>query len=788
MNEKMEIKERPAATGVGSVSDYRADDGRVYITFERGMARIESFGENILRLTMAPRDFSQFGSLAVVAEPDNCLKLREEEDGVLVTNGALSVRFGKDKHCFIVTDCDGHSILEMEQAFYRSGKALSLSARIGKSEMFFGLGEKTGFLNKRGRRYVMWNTDEPLHTPDRDPLYKSIPFLIGFDFNRAYGLFLDSTARSEFDLGHDDPERLKITAYDSQLDLYIIGGRTISDIVRLYTTLTGRMEMPPIWSLGFQQCRFSYYPEDRVLELAETFREKQIPCDVIYLDIDYMDGYRVFTWDENRFPDPEGMISRLREQGFRVVTIVDPGVKKDSDYPVYVEGMEKGCFCKFPDGSVYHGEVWPGPVAFPDFSKKDTRSWWGLLHSALLDAGVSGIWNDMNEPSDFSPRNPDRTLMTVPDDLLMDFDGKPRPFSKCHNAYGLLMCMATREGFRMLKPDERPFILTRSAYAGIQRYAAVWTGDNHSWWEHLAASIPMHLNLGLSGIPFAGADVGGFQGECGPELFARWIQLGTFTPFFRVHSDKNTRSQEPWSFGPEIERIAKKAIRLRYELLPYIYSEFRQACETGLPVMRPLILDFQDDPNVCCINDQFMFGCAIMAAPVIQPGQRKRMVYLPRGGWYDFYTKERLEGGRYIIADAPLDRIPLFVREGSIIPMAESAGSTMFMDFSDLRIEVYAGPEGSFSLYEDDGTTTDYLKGSYNIRRFDQYSPSPENFRFTVKNIRNGYKGGLRKAFVAVYGLSPDIPCGFEYMDGAWRFQLDGSDAEIIIGRDRSVL
>lgn len=776
-------KESPRKITAGKVTDYRLEHHKAFVTFERGQARVESFGEGILRMTLTAGEFSDSESLAVVAEPDDGLELSAGQDSLSIDNGTLAIRFRVDQPGLSVISRRSGTILELEEPFYRAGKALAVSYRINENDMFFGLGEKTGFLNRRGRRYVMWNTDDPLHTPDKDPLYKSIPFLIGFDGEKAYGFFLDSIARSEFDLGYEDSDRLSVTVNDSCLDLYLIDGPSIADVVMRYTRLTGRTEMPPIWSLGFQQCRYSYYPQERVLELAESFRAREIPCDVIYLDIDYMDGYRIFTWDADRFPDPKGMIARLGEQGFRVVTIVDPGVKMDSDYAVYLEGMREGHFCRFPSGEVYHGEVWPGTAAFPDFSREKTRKWWGFKHTVLFDAGVSGIWNDMNEPSDFKSGNLDRTLATVPNDLMMDFDGKPQPFSKCHNAYGMLMCRATYEGFRALKPGERPFILTRSAYAGIQRYAAVWTGDNSSWWEHLAASIPMHLNIGLSGIPFVGGDVGGFQGNSSPELYARWIQLGAFTPFFRAHSDKGTRDHEPWSFGPEVEKIAQKAIRLRYALLPYLYSEFRRASETGLPIMRPLILDFQDDRNVYGINDQFMFGKDILVAPVVRPGDRKRMVYLPQGGWYDFHTKERMEGGRYIIADAPLDRIPIFVREGAIIPMAGIASSTRSMDFSTLWLEIYAGSEGSFDLYEDDGLTQDYRDGAYNLRRLTQQSPSPRAFRFTLKNLAKGFSGGMKKAYAAVYGLDGDLPSeGCVYENQSWHFELDGSDAEIRIG------
>ena len=785
MTGSWETADEPRRIPAGKVTGYRMENGRAYVTFERGRARMESFGERILRMTLAEGEYADTESVAVIARPDNRLKLSDQKGVVSVKSGQLTVSFRKDKPFMSVTGHDDYPILEMDEAFCKVGKALSISGRISEADMFFGLGEKTGFLDKRGRRYIMWNTDDPLHTPDKDPLYKSIPFLIGFDGKRAYGLFADSTARSEFDLGYEDRERLSITVYDTRLDLYIIDGQSVAEVVQLYTALTGRMEMPPIWSLGFHQSRWSYYPQEKVLEIADTFRAKEIPCDAIYLDIDYMDGFRIFIWDANRFPDPKQMTEKLMEQGFRIVTIVDPAIRKDADYHVYMEGAREGHFCKLPTGEVYHGKVWPGTAAFPDFSRDRTRKWWGLKHSSLFDAGVSGIWNDMNEPSDFSSGMglENRIGMTVPDDLMMDFDGKPQPFSRCHNAYGLLMCRATYEGFRSLKPRERPFMVTRSAYAGIQRYAAVWTGDNHSWWEHLAASIPMHLNIGLSGIPFVGADVGGFQGNCSPELYARWIQLGAFTPFFRAHSEKGTHDHEPWSFGPEVEEIARKAIRLRYELMPYLYSEFRQACETGLPVMRPLVLDFQDDRNAHGIYDQFMFGKYIMVAPILRPGDRKRLVYLPQGGWYDFYTKEKLEGGRFVIADAPLDRIPLYVREGAIIPMARSACSTRFMDFGTLWIDIYAGPEGSFALYEDDGLTMDYQYGVYNIRLLTQNNPSPRAFRFTLKNLAKGYAKGLKKAYAAVYGLDRDLySADCAYRDLAWRFELDGSDAEIRIG------
>lgn len=768
--------------GAGCVTDVRMEGDRAIIGFEKGEARVESFDEGIIRITLTADSFLNLNSIAVVGKPDKRLELAEDNGCISIKNGRLSIVVNKGSSRLSVINHSGIRMLDLDQAFLKSKNDISIKAGISEHEMFMGLGEKTGFLDKRGRRYVMWNTDEYLHTPDKDPLYKSIPFLIGMDDEKTYGLFVDSIARSEFDLGFEDRDRMAISVYDSELDMYLIDGESVSDVVSRYTSLTGRMEMPPIWSLGFQQCRWSYFPQERVLEVAKTFREKKIPCDAIYLDIDYMDGFRLFTWDTSRFPDPDGMIRQLSDMGFKLVTIIDPGVKKDSNYNVYLEGAKNHLFCEYPTGEAYHGRAWPGIAAFPDFSKAETRKWWGEKHAGLFSPGVGGIWNDMNEPSDFSPEDEDRTKKTVPADVMMDFDGSPRPFGKCHNSYGFLMCRGTYEGFKALKPEERPFIVTRSAYAGIQRYSAVWTGDNHSWWEHLASSIPMHMNIGLSGVPFVGGDVGGFQGECSPELYARWIQLGAFTPFFRAHSAIHTKAHEPWAFGPEVEEIARKAVNLRYSLIPYLYSEFKNACDTGLPIMRPLVLDFQDDAEARRIDDQFMFGRSIMVAPVIRPNTRKRMVYLPRGNWYDFHTKARLEGGRFIIADAPLDRIPLFVREGSIIPFAGSEDSTRFMNFNALRIEVYRGPQGSFTLYEDDGITQDCKEGVFNIRRFSQSSTSAHDLTFRIENQTSGYDNGLKKAHVEAYGLDEYLKssdCAFS--DGAYRFETDGSDREIVI-------
>lgn len=649
-------------------------------------------------------------------------------------------------------------------------------------ESVYGLGEKTGWLDKRGRKYRMWNTDESLHRPDADPLYQSIPFMMRFDGSSASGLFLDCTASSWFDVGFSKGNVLELTADSPFFDLYVFDGSAgapansaaaagsrpgeaaspvvpsnpLAAVLASYVALTGTMQLPPLWALGFQQCRWSYTPADRVLELAKTFRERHIPCDVIYLDIDYMEGYRVFTWSGENFPDPAALIARLHEMGFRVVTIVDPGVKRDSRYKVYLEGCKRGAFCKLPSGEIYHGRVWPGEAAYPDFSSADARSWWAENHRALFEPGVDGIWNDMNEPSDFSPdTGGDRSLGTVPGFVMTSGDGFPESFAESHNAYGFDMARATQEAFAKLKPNGRPFLVTRSGYAGIQRHSAVWTGDNHSWWEHLASGLPMLFNLGLSGVPFCGGDAGGFQGNASGELFARWMQAACFSPFFRAHSAAGTNDHECWSFDPETERIAREAIRLRYRLLPYLYSEMRRASLDGMPVLRPLVFDFPFDSKTRHLADQFMFGPSILVAPVVQQGKTERIVYLPEGLWYDWHTKKPVKGGASFIAQAPLDFVPMYVRAGAVIPVygeraLDKASSTAGLDFSAVEFEAYPGAAGSFDFYEDDGLTADYQRGVYDLTTLAVSGSASNEVSFTVRH--GGWRGGRSSGKVTVFG------------------------------------
>ncbi|HKJ93344.1 MAG TPA: TIM-barrel domain-containing protein, partial [Longimicrobiales bacterium] len=523
------------------------------------------------------------------------------------------------------------------------------------------------------------------------------------------------SSRTAFNLGAGTERYYSFAAERGLLDYVFIGGPAIPDVVSRYTELTGRPYMPPAWSLGYQQSRWSYYPDTEVLDLARTFRRRRIPADVIYLDIHYMDGYRVFTWNPRRFPHPEAMLDTLQHLGFKVVTIIDPGVKADSSYAMAREGLQHGYFARFPDGPVYVGSVWPGRSYFPDFGQAAVRTWWGNHDAAFMRQGVAGFWNDMNEPSAWGG--------TVPPEVVMHDDGRTATMRTMHDLYGFLMAQATYEGMRRAQPDRRPFIVTRAGFSGIQRYAAVWTGDNIASWEHLQLAVRMLVGMGLSGIPFVGSDVGGFVGSPSPELYGRWVELGVFSPFFRTHTTINSLPQDPWSFGEYVEDINRRSIRLRYALLPYLYTLMWQAHETGAPVMRPLFWGHQDDTAAYdpAHQEEFLAGDHLLVAPVVHEGRTLKRVYLPAGSrWLDLATDSVYQGGHEVVVDAPLDRLPMFLEAGGILPRRPPEQYVGQQPMDTLYLDAFPGDSaGSFRLYEDDGESYAFEKGGYRVTRFE---------------------------------------------------------------------
>ncbi|MDP2137007.1 MAG: glycoside hydrolase family 31 protein, partial [Candidatus Didemnitutus sp.] len=639
---------------------------------------------------------------------------------------------------------------------------LAAAKRFGLDEHFYGLGEKAARLDKRRGKFVMWNSDTPGYVEGTDPIYQSVPFYLGWDDGQAYGLFYDNTYRTTFDLGHTGQEYAGFDAVGGELNYYFFAGPSLKQIVGRYTELTGRMPLPPLWALGHQQSRYSYYPDTMVEKIAEQYRARDLPLDVLYLDIHYMDAYRVFTWDRTRFPDPDGLMRRLAEKGLKVVTIVDPGVKyqpplpgaqdatvdrdlapQEDSYYVFNEGLAGDYFLRQKDGSLYIGKVWPGESVYVDYTREDARRWWGEGHRSLTDRGIAGIWTDMNEPADFLDQTGERHKDIVFDDL-----GQRSPYAKHRNTFALNMARATYEGLERLQPDRRPFVITRAGSAGIQRYAVKWTGDNNATFASLALNIPMFASLGLSGQAFVGADIPGFIGRGDGELLARAYQVATFAPFCRNHSAIDQYDKEPWRFGTYYENIVRKYLKLRYRLMPFLYTTLEEAHRTGVPLFRPLLLNFQSDTNTLNMDDQFMVGDALLAAPVVTAGQRAREVYLPAGRWYEFESGAAVRGGDMLRVDAPLDHMPLYVRGGSIVPSTVSMNYTDEKPWNPLRFDIYPDDQGTAtgSLYEDDGRSPDYKQGS-----FRRTSLHFANSRLTL-TAEGSYQPAARRFEMALHG------------------------------------
>jgi alpha-glucosidase len=697
----------------------------------RNVVSVTAITSEIVRVRFSPTPaFGRDHSWAVVAgdlgNPHAVVTVGT--DGSTLATTALRVTIRHDPFRIAFATPAGESLDEDDPArgMAAAGGEVRVWKRLRDDEHVYGLGEKAGPLDKRGPQlqgssYVMWNTDAYGYGDATDPLYVSVPFFMVVRAGRAHGIFLDNTFRTSFDIGHESTDRLSFGAAGGELNYYFIAGPQPKQVIERYTALTGRMPLPPLWSLGFHQCRYSYYPERKVRFIAESFRVRRIPADVIWLDIHYLDGFNPFTWDRTRFPDPAKLIGDLRAMGLRTVTIVDPHPKKQPGWPVYDSGRAADLFVTNPDGSDYEAPVWPaqadkdpGPSVFPDFSKPAARDWWGGLLKAYTDLGVAGIWNDMNEPAVFGT-----TFHTMPVTVRHDNEGLPTDHAEIHNVYGLEMTRATHEGLLRLRPDERPFILTRATFAGGQRYAAQWPGDNTANWAHLRASVAMLLGMGISGLPFVGSDIGGYAGAPAAELATRWLQLGVFYPFMRMHSEWGQPDKEPWAFGTRNEAVNRRAIELRYELLPEIYDAMREASVSGVPAMRPLFLDYPTDGETAALDDELLLGPDLLVAPVLREAATERWVYLPKGtDWYDFWTGARHEAGTWLRLPVTLESIPIFARAGAFVFRQLVVQHTGEMRGQPLIVDVYPAATAEDHHYEDDGESRAYLAGSFLDRRF----------------------------------------------------------------------
>lgn len=727
----------------GDVKNYKQFDNRIEFDLSNSKFNLYVYQNNIIRFRFTNKnEFDPAPSYAVIYElPEKTnFSFKDEENNFIVSTDELNIQINKTPCRISIYDKDMNLLNADEESFGVTfdNDEVRVHKKLLDGESFYGLGEKSDNLRKNRNQYTMWNTDYPGYTSRKDPLYVSIPFFISVKDFKSYGIFFDNTYKSYFNMGASNDRFYWFGADKGEMDYYFIYGPEIKKVVSDYTLLTGRMELPPKWALGYQQCRWSYYPEFKVREIAKNFREYDIPCDVIYLDIHYMDGYRVFTWDKERFPAPEKMISDLKEDGFKLITIIDPGVKADENYHAAKEGVAKDLFAKYPDGKFYKGEVWPSWAYFPDFTKKETRAWWGDKLSVLMNQGIEGFWNDMNEPAVWG--------QSFPDIVQFDDNGFKASHKKIHNVYGMSMARATREGFAKHSSTKRRFVLTRAGFAGIQRYSAVWTGDNEATNEHLKLSCTMPQGMGLSGVAFTGPDAGGFMGEPSDELYARWYQLGAFTPFFRGHTEIDSKAQEPWVFTEWVTNIVRNSIKFRYELLPFWYSEFYKSSQTGIPVMRTMFLDNQTDKN-CYTNEaqeQFMLGEHLLVAPVLNENDLFKKLYLPEGKWFEWKTRKIINGGEWIVVEAPRDNIPLYIKEGGIIPMHESQNYVGEKQIDQIEFLIFPSSKKSgYNLYEDDGITYEFNNGKYSLTKIESEINS-NKVLINLEKAKNGFDGKLK--------------------------------------------
>jgi alpha-glucosidase len=687
-------------------------------------------------------------AVAKVTWPDVRFTVSETDDYILLSAPELNCYVDRTTSRLTFTNVQGDVIWrDAEGVSWRDGE-VSFSRELPSDEQCFGLAAQPVGLDLRGHRYPLWNTDPVNYDRDQLPIYYTIPFYLGMRSNSVTGLFWDNSSRGYIDIGAERKDEIMFGAYSGELRYYIFSGNDVNAVLNRYTELTGRMPMPPMWALGFHLSRWSYTPADRVREVAAAMRKAKMPCDAIYLDIDYMDGFRCFTWDLEKFPAPAVLMTELGDQGYKVIAILDPGIKVDPKYKAYTSGMGDDVFIKLPNKKPFVGPVWAGNSVFPDFTSAKARAWWATQFDVLIKPGIAGIWNDMNEPTVFNAG----TNRELPEYLRHDFDGQGASHLEAHNLYGMLMGRASREALEKHRPGKRPFNIIRAAYAGAQRYASTWTGDNRSTWDHLKLSIGMTVNSGLAGLPFNGPDVGGFDGDCEPELFTRWIQLGAMMPYFRVHSAMNTANQEPYVWGQPYEPIIRNYINLRYQLLPYFYSLFAQSSQSGWPVLKPMFLADPTDPKLRGIEDQFMVGDALLVAPVLTKGQTEREVYLPRGRWYDYHTSLPVQGGQTIKVAAPLDTMPLFVKAGQVLPLWPVQQYIGQAKIEEVHLKVYSG-NGEVTLYEDAGEGLEYINGVYrwlyftckilpdggfslDWRRAGKYNPPYERVRCEVYGIQ----------------------------------------------------
>lgn len=743
---------------LGNCVSYNVSGNSVIFNCEKGAkVQLQLCSGEVLKIWVsASGSFTRSNpSFAVINEDlgwSGNIEVKEETSAYEIFTASLRIRVSKSPFKLQVFDKYQKLLFGdyNEKGFTKQGARLSAYKTLRSDEQFFGLGEKSGPLNRRGRSYKMWNSDQPCYAVNEDPLYKSIPFFMS---SNHYGVFFDNTYKIEFKFGTESNEYYSFEAPAGEMVYYFMYGNDYKEIIKNYIALTGKPIMPPKWALGFAQCRGNYTREDQAREIAVEFRKRQIPCDIIYQDIGWVDGLQDFDWKKSNYSNPKQMVADLGSMGFKMIISQDPVISQ-ANTKQWAEADKLGYFTTDIRTEKTYDMPWPwgGNCGVVDFTKPEVADWWGTYQQKPLDDGVRGFWTDMGEPAWSNEDATDRLNMK-------HYLGM---HNEIHNVYGFTWDKLVTEQFYRRNPNKRVFQMTRASYAGLQRYTFGWSGDSGNGnnvlegWQQMANQIPVGLSAGMGLIPFWACDISGYCGEIKDypamaELYVRWMQFGVFNPLTRAHHEGGT-AVEPWLFGQESEAITRKAIELKYTLFPYIYTYAREAHDTGLPLMRAMVLEYPNDTEAYRLNGQFMFGKELLVAPVVEKGAVTKEVYLPEGEWVDFNnTKTTYKGGKWITADAPMNTIPMFVKKGSIIPQMPVMQYIHEKSVYPVTVEVFPASlnqQASFSLYEDDGETRDYEKDVYCKTNFSCLTTN-EGYTFNVAAREDkGYKPVGKRNFI----------------------------------------
>lgn len=745
----------------GNYVSHQAAENRVDITHDRGKLRVEYVATIGFRIRYSNGELpSTFHSNAVDLGETSMGRLEVRDDPRILQITAGDDVLAIQKQPLRITFQHRNGNVWAKESFGAGfmGDRVAHVMSKPESEHYFGVGEKATEFNRTGKTFTQWNTDVTSFKFNTDPMSKSVPFFMGLREGRAWGVYYDNTWRSEIDLGGQLNTHIGFYADGGELRFFLMSGPTPSDVLRKYTLVTGRSQLPPFWSLGTQVVGLGTITEPEVYTIANDYRGKKFPIDAIYLNRTHTSEYRTFTWNGETFPNAQAVVEEMGKRGIRIVQSLDPGIKDDAFYDVRNEGVTKDVYIKYPDGSNLAGDTWAGRSLFPDFSKPVTRDWWGALHKRGLDDGIAGFALTMNEPRMFTGN----TLAAVAE---YDNEGRGAGQLEMHNQYALLMAKATFDGVRKLTPDKRALVVSRSGFSGIQRYASVWNGLHTNSWDELELILPMVLGAGISGIPGAGVRVGGIDQKISADLYARSLQLGSLMPRLEINSHPDQVVADPWTHGDTWERGNLAFLNMRYRMLPALYTAWWQHARTGAPVVRPMVWNWPGLTEVVQIEDQFMLGDHVLVAPVLKPELRERSVYLPEGLWYKYHSREKVRGGTRIVESAPnvgslpsgsdetsiLRAMPMYARAGAIVAERDAMEHVAQKAVREMQLQVFAGGNQTSYLYEDDGESHANERGRYRALTFmtEAYSGG---FRIKVTSEGQFDEAAIRFSYL-IHGL-----------------------------------